>query len=118
MCDRPTELLDEPWYVEMVICQHLVIGPAFRQFGHADARHSHCRTESELGDCSRKHLALAALDVVVVERDHGAALANRLLQPSCIDAIEEWQVDDANTHASSVLNFFGGMRSGLKPIRS
>ena len=61
MREHATELLDEPRHVETVICQHLVVGPALRKLIHANSRNVHRRSQSELRNCGRNHLALAAM---------------------------------------------------------
>ena len=48
--------------------EHLVVGAALRQFGDADAHDPRRRLERQLGNGGREHLALAAMQVMIVER--------------------------------------------------
>ena len=61
---------------------------------HADSKDARRRLECELGDGGRQHLALAALQIVVVEREDVAAAADDFAQPPQIDPVEPRQIHE------------------------
>ena len=68
-------MFHEPCDVKAVIGKDLIVGPAFRQLGHSDARDMSRWLEPELRDGSGDHVALPAVHVMIVERDDESALA-------------------------------------------
>ena len=49
------------------------------------------------------------MHVMIVERDHRPAGPDRFLQPERVDAIEPWQIDDAETRPGRLFNLLRSM---------
>src|SRR5512132_2049769 len=94
-------------HIQRVMREHLVVGAALRKRQHADAKNARRWFERELGDRGGEHLALAAFQIVIVEREDVTPTANHFPQPSQIDAIEPGQVDQPNAGTAALLDFLG-----------